>query len=369
MTEGTVGLTTPRILLVEDSATQAMTLRRLLENNGFHVVEAHNGIEALNAVRASRFDLVLSDVEMPEMNGFELCKMIKGDPNLRGIPVVLLSTLGDNQNIIKGLEARADYYLTKPCPPNYLVERLRTFVADSKVFNRTEEDGPLEIVIDGQKQQLQATRRQMLTLLLSTYDNSVQQNRELIQAQLELSQANERLYEQQTQLERLAAYDGLTGLKNSRKFREDFEQAIARSSVTPVALLLVDADHFKQFNDSYGHLAGDDTLKALAEIIRTSIRQHDIAARYGGEEFAVIASPSTVQEAMAIGERIRRNVEQASWPWRKVTVSIGVAISTAGFKTTQSLFAAADQALYASKNAGRNRVTESSGLSPAQAGK
>lgn len=349
-----------RILLVEDSLTQALALRRLLETNNFAVLTANHGREALRVLAQAKIDLVLTDIEMPQMNGFELCKAIKSDERFQSIPVVLLSNLSDGQNILRGLAAQADYYLTKPCPSGYLVERLRAFLAESRTSLREEKDGLLELTIDGQKQFVTVTRRQMLTLLLSTYENSVQQNRELLQTQLELSQANQRLHEQQALLEKLATHDGLTGLKNSRKFREDFEEALRRGGV--VSLLLVDVDRFKDFNDSFGHLAGDEALKTMAQILRASIRGSDLPARYGGEEFALILPSTGEGEARMVAERIRSNVEQAEWKLRKITVSIGIATSTPALNNTQALFAAADQALYASKKTGRNRVTSSSQL-------
>ena len=172
--------------------------------------------------------------------------------------------------------------------------------------------------------------------------------------------------EAQTALELLAMRDGLTGLANRRCFDEtlDTESRRCRREKQPLALLLIDVDHFKRYNDSYGHLAGDDCLKRVAEALATEAhRGGDLVARYGGEEFAIIMPNQTLDGAAAVGERIRAAVEQISasaTPTAEigsVTVSIGAAVSTcADSASTSSLIAAADQAMYQAKNSGRNRV-------------
>ena len=172
--------------------------------------------------------------------------------------------------------------------------------------------------------------------------------------------------EAQTALELLARRDGLTGLANRRCFDETLDAELRRCKrdAQPLALLLIDVDHFKRYNDSHGHLAGDDCLKRVAETLATEVhRGGDLVARYGGEEFAIILPNQNLEGAVAVGERVRTAVEQidpsamASAETDNVTVSIGAAVSMCpDSEATSSLIAAADRAMYQAKNSGRNRV-------------
>jgi len=183
------------ILVVEDSPTQAEQLRYLLQGQGYRVEVAGSGEEGLGAARANRPDLVVSAIVMPLMDGFEMCHAIKQDEVLRDVPVMLLTVLLDSRDIIKGLQAGADYYLTKPYDPAYLLSRVE-FALEGFVRAKGEEakDG-LEVIHNGDRYVITSGREQMLNLLLSTYENSVQQNRELVRAQNELRALNEPLEE------------------------------------------------------------------------------------------------------------------------------------------------------------------------------
>ena len=165
-------------------------------------------------------------------------------------------------------------------------------------------------------------------------------------------------------LEALAKLDGMTGLKNHRAFQERLEtefQRAARYSM-PLSLLLLDVDHFKSYNDTYGHLAGDEVLKALAQVLQENARGLDFVARYGGEEFVMILPHADHLGAIGIGERMRDGVETASWPHRPITASIGVSTLTRAMERPSDMIAHADRALYASKAGGRNRVTHARNL-------
>lgn len=158
------------------------------------------------------------------------------------------------------------------------------------------------------------------------------------------------------ELEALATTDSMTGLPNHRTFQERLRACMeAEAAQGPTALLLVDVDRFKQYNDHFGHPAGDQALKLVANLLKENIRSSDLAARYGGEEFAVILAGTTVEEAIAVAERVRQTCEQTKFPHRAVTLSIGVA-TTHQWQSAGSLIEAADQALYAAKHAGRNQV-------------
>lgn len=161
------------------------------------------------------------------------------------------------------------------------------------------------------------------------------------------------------ELETISTTDGLTGLRNRRAFDEkmlDEHQRSARSQQA-FSLLLVDIDHFKKYNDTFGHQAGDEALSEVARIMQYTVRHYDMAARYGGEEFAVILPDTDKKGAMELAERLRRAIERAEWLNRKITVSIGVATISFG-QSIPALVEEADRALYTAKEQGRNRVVD-----------
>ena len=174
----------------------------------------------------------------------------------------------------------------------------------------------------------------------------------------ELESKQKELLEANAQLQKLASTDGLTGLKNRRSLEEDLASNVAlfTKSLQPLSLLLLDIDHFKKINDTYGHLTGDRVLQGLGLILKDESREGDIAARYGGEEFAFILPDTDQAGARKIAERIRLRVESAGWTDQPVTISIGVATLIIG-DTVSTLQSRADRALYSSKNHGRNQVT------------
>lgn len=174
----------------------------------------------------------------------------------------------------------------------------------------------------------------------------------------ELESKQKELLEANAQLQKLASTDGLTGLKNRRSLEEDLASNVAlfTKSLQPLSLLLLDIDHFKKINDTYGHLTGDRVLQGLGLILKDESREGDIAARYGGEEFAFILPNTDQAGAQKIAERIRLRVESAGWTNQPVTISIGVATLIIG-DTVSTLQSRADRALYTSKNHGRNQVT------------
>jgi len=203
--------------------------------------------------------------------------------------------------------------------------------------------------------------------------NDIKQ-KELVQRQLlEIGEANLQLELQQQslqelneKLEALATTDGLTGLQNHRAFQGTLEQAfqLARREKTPLSVLLMDVDHFKQFNDEFGHVAGDEVLRQVAHILSETARGSDFVARYGGEEFVIVLPGTSVQGSMEAGERYRKAIESHSWKLRAVTVSVGAATLRGMYESKTELTNAADQALYESKRNGRNRVTHSERVVP-----
>ena len=609
-----------RVLIVEDSPPQALVLQNLLKKNDFTVSVAVNGTEALASLGAQPADLVISDVDMPGMNGYELSLAIKSDPKLAAIPVILLTTLSATEHILSGLKARADYYLTKPYNARYLMARIQTLLQQPlpRPGASSAPDEALEITLDGKRHVVTADRRQILNLLLSTSESAIQQNRELTKAQLELNEHNrqlreqskhlqaternfrallehtvdgmavvdrgglvrfvntngqlllressadllgkafefpvaadesrevnikrpdwepivaelravdtiwegeaaflvslrditqrkrdeQRIKDQQTevenanaelnkrnrqlrdqskqlqlsernfrvlleqnvdgmivvdrrglvrfvnttgqillrqssaevigkpfefpvaaeatsevnikrpewepiiaelraadavwegesalvislrditqrkrdeqkireqqhklelanaQLEALATQDGLTGLQNHRAFKERLEEECQRAVRyrLPLSLILLDVDHFKQYNDAFGHPAGDEVLKTVARLVREQARETDFVARYGGEEFAALLPNTGLRDAVGLAEKMRESIARSASARRTTTASFGIASMKESPCTAADFLSAADHALYASKQQGRNRVTTAAAL-------
>ncbi len=181
------------ILIVEDSPTQSMYLKFLLEENGYTVRVARNGLEGLDAASKIRPQLIISDVMMPEMTGYEMCRAIKDDPLLSPIPLILLTTLSDPEDILKGVEAQADFYLTKPFDETALLSRVKDILDHTLELKKDEKWEELEIVVRGKRRKVRSTSTRIMNLLLSTYENAVLRNTELLNAQVELRDLNEEL--------------------------------------------------------------------------------------------------------------------------------------------------------------------------------
>lgn len=190
-----------KILIAEDSPTQAQKLKHILEQQGYLVTAVTNGREALEMAHAQKPMLIISDVVMPEMDGYELCCCVKSDSYLRDIPVILVTTLSDPQDVIRGLECRADNFIIKPYDEHYLLSRVQ-FVLVNREIHRTEQGGMgVEIYFNGHKHFITADRLQILNLLLSTYEAAIQRNKELTLARDDLRRLNSRLEAANKELE------------------------------------------------------------------------------------------------------------------------------------------------------------------------
>jgi signal transduction histidine kinase len=182
-----------RVVVAEDSPTQALRLRHLLEKSGYAVRACGDGLEALEAVRASPPTLVISDVVMPRMDGYQLARHIKDDPALAAIPVMLLTALSDPHDVIRGIEAGADHFVVKPFEEEYLAAQVRFLLDNRHSADEPPEGEAIAIHFDGEHHQIRATRGQILNLLLSTYGAAVERNKELARAQAELQSVNAQL--------------------------------------------------------------------------------------------------------------------------------------------------------------------------------
>ncbi len=300
-----------RIMIVEDSTTQALHLKAILESMGYEVKIASNGRVALDMLNEDFCRVVITDWMMPEMDGIGFCRSLRSR-DLPGYVYVFILTARDNlDDLVEGLEAGADDYLTKPVNPVELAARLKT-------------------------------AKRILDL-----ESSLKQQKE--------------------EIARMAITDQLTGLYNRRYFNEQLPLMI-RAAVRfeqPLSLIMTDIDHFKSVNDTYGHQAGDAVLQKFAEIIRSSLRAGvDWAARFGGEEFAVVMTNTALKSTEVAAERLRLLVAHSlisipSGDKLRITASFGVASikpNSADELTMEKLVAAADEALYRAKRRGRNRV-------------
>jgi diguanylate cyclase (GGDEF)-like protein len=291
-----------KIVIAEDQPVAALFLTRTLERMGHEVTLARDGEEAWEIVRDGSSALLISDWVMPRLDGPSLCRRIRESKLPRYTYIILLTSRDSRIDRLEGLRAGADDFLTKPPDADELAIRL-------EIANR----------------------------ILSVHETLAERN---------------------SQLAELASVDELTGTKNRRRLRGDLESYTADAVGTglPLSVVMLDIDHFKSYNDTYGHPAGDDVLRTIGKILARVVRRNDVVARYGGEEFAILLPTAGVDEAMEVAKRIRSAI--AEWPWenRAITASLGVA--TLGAVTApEMLVESADRALYHSKQAGRNRVT------------
>ncbi len=186
---------TIKILIVEDSPTQAQLLKFLLEKNGYEVIAAKDGKEALTILSSHKPSLVISDIQMPIMNGFELSRRIKSNPETEEIPVILLTVMNGKDDVIEGLVSEADRFITKPYSKNYLINQVSKILEENKILKLNSPKINLEVIWDGKSQQIDVKPERLVTLMLSTYEAAMNKNLELIQTQEELYSTNEKLEE------------------------------------------------------------------------------------------------------------------------------------------------------------------------------
>ncbi len=192
------------ILIVEDSPTQLEQLRFILEQNNYLVRTARDGVAAIYSVRESKPEMIISDIVMPELDGYSFCRMIKEDPLLKDIPVMLLTNLSDPQDVIKGLQAGADNFITKPYNEHFLLSRISYILLNKELrLTNTSSDMGIDIFFSGRKYFINSNRMQIIDLLLSTYENAIQKNTELIEANQQLVSMHREIGKKNKELEKL----------------------------------------------------------------------------------------------------------------------------------------------------------------------
>jgi diguanylate cyclase (GGDEF)-like protein len=297
-----------KILIAEDSATQALNLQFLLEEAGYRVEVSRNGKDALAAARQRPPDMLITDIVMPEMDGYELCHTLKNTSPLHHIPVILLTTLSDPLNVINDLKCGADSFVIKPYNKDFLLERIR-YILTNRVLRHEESNTPgIEVFFAGQKHLFTAQRSQMLDLLLSTFENAIQKNIELTEMNNRLIEAEGRLREQANELRALSLTDPLTTLYNRRGFMTIASQLLrmANREGQYMWLLFLDVDGLKIVNDTLGHPQGDQLITDVSVIIRKIARESDVTARLGGDEFVVLIPNGSADDANRLSERLEK---------------------------------------------------------------
>lgn len=311
-----------QVLIADDSAVSRRLLRGTVSQWGYEPVVVNDGDEAwfaLSAPAAPR--LAILDWQMPGVDGPEICRRLRSREGLRYIYTILLTGTNSPANVVEGLKAGADDFVTKPFNPEELEQRLRT-------------------------------------------------GRRIVELQDRLLAAQETLRIQ-------ATHDALTGLWNRAEILHMLENEWDRMERqhSSLGVLMVDVDYFKQVNDVNGHQAGDEVLKSLGRVLPPAVRSYDQVGRYGGEEFLIILPNATLKSSLNVGERVRTRVERSPIALGEnkleITVSVGGAASASGKDSPKDVIRRADQALYLAKNAGRNRVctfTEALALERCQSG-
>lgn len=352
------------ILIVEDSQTQALQLQQLFSEQGFKAMATAGSRQALSWLAQYQPSVIISDVIMPEIDGFELCRQIKQMPETQQVPVVLLTRLSEPEDIVRGLECGADHFVTKPFDHSLLLSQVRNILLNQQLRQQQDDSDGVEIFFAGNKHIINSERSQILDLLLSTYEGALQQKRQLERTNQQLNEALDTIKKRNAEIAELAVRDSLTGVFNRGYFNETFAGAIRRAQRyrQSLALIMCDIDHFKLVNDHYGHQIGDQVIKSIARCLEGCLRQGvDWIARYGGEEFIIVLPETDSAGALVVAERMREAVGQLSIECEpqpiRLTASFGVAgcnSEHSSVLTPNSTVAAADRCLYQAKKQGRN---------------
>jgi two-component system, cell cycle response regulator len=362
------------ILVVEDSSTQAEALRYILEQKGYRATLARNGRQALNQLNGYRPVLIISDIIMPEMDGYELCRRIKTDEHTRDIQVILLTSLIETGDVMQGLECGADSFISKPYEANYLLGQVEQALANLSSQANEHSTIELEIPLGGKSHLIRANPQRIVSLTVSIYEAAIHRNAELLQSQYELKSMNEHLEELvegrtaalsaeiaererlQAELRELSLRDELTGLHNRRGFMTLAEQhrRLALRTRQEFVLLYLDMDGLKYINDTFGHAQGDQALQAVALSLEKTFRESDILARHGGDEFIILLTEVNLTSANPMIARLMENLRQANSAMANrytLSLSIGLAQFNPNNQATISeLVEQADAAMYAQKN-------------------
>ncbi len=311
-----------KILIVDDRPNNLFALETIFRDIDAKFIKATNGNDALKEILHHDFALAILDVQMPEMDGYELAQLIRSRERTRSLPIIFLSAIySDEYHIFKGYSSGAVDFLTKPFAPEILIGKVLFFIE-----------------IYRQQVRLKETIR-------------------------ELEQTKQLVLKQNRLLEKLASQDMLTGLYNRRHLVETLKQEVERCYRynADLSLLMLDLDHFKKVNDTWGHDCGDYVIKEFASRILSCIRESDFAFRFGGEEFIVLLPRTGMHGAVATAEKIRILCEKELFLYPPYSINMTVSVGVSSYtecppKHHEDMICHADHALYYAKENGRNRV-------------
>ncbi len=307
-----VDLSGMKVLLVDDTPANLTILRKILEIEGYSLSVVTSGELALKVARKFQPDLVLLDIMMPDMDGFETCRRLKEMEEGRNLPIIFITAKDRIEDIVKGFSVGAVDFISKPVRQKEVCARVRTHL------------------------NIQA--------LIKERDNLIE----------DLTEANKNL-------DQASRTDPLTELSNRRDLYQKLDEEVNRykRSQKSFSVTICDIDHFKQFNDKHGHDAGDFVLKHVAELLRHNSRAVDIVGRWGGEEFLIVSPETDISGAKKLAEKLRKSIELEAFRWQntelKVTMSFGIS-SFDRVNNTEACIKEADECLYKAKERGRNRV-------------
>ncbi len=292
----------PLVLIVDDVPKNLQVLGTMLSNENYRIAAASNGKQAIEIANDILPDLILLDIMMSGLNGYETCTILKSNSKTREIPVIFLTAKIEIEDVVKGLKVGAVDYVTKPFNSFELLARVKTHV-------------------------------------------ELKTNRDLLK-------------EQNILLEKLSITDSMTGLYNHQFIIDSLSKRIAESSryKQPLSVAMMDIDFFKKVNDSYGHAFGDHVLIKISSIIEDMIRKTDMVGRYGGEEFLIVFTNTDLKSALKTTERIRESIKDHKWDKPKLEITISGGVGQVEDEDTSEIVINVDNLLYKAKANGRNRV-------------
>ena len=316
------------VLIVDDNKQNLMVLGDIMDGCGYETGFAMNGRQALEYLAQESPDLILLDVMMPEMDGYETCRILKDTPEHKDIPVIFLTAKVETEDIVKGFEAGGVDYITKPFNSLELKSRVKTHLT----LKRAQEE-------------------------------AFAANEALKQANRSIEEKNKQLNQMITKLDILSKTDALTGLFNRRTINEEIGQqlSIREGRQIPFSVVMGDIDLFKNVNDTYGHDFGDLVLQEISGILSRSIRGDDVLSRWGGEEFLFILKDISAGDAVTLTERIRKKVEEHVFSFHDIQLHVTMTFGVSEFRPEDHLddvVKRADTAMYRGKQSGRNRVVK-----------
>jgi diguanylate cyclase (GGDEF)-like protein len=292
----------PLVLIVDDVPKNLQVLGTILSKENYRIAAANNGEQAIAIANDALPDLILLDIMMPGLNGYETCTKLKSISKTKEIPVVFLTAKIETEDVTKGFKAGAVDYVTKPFNSFELLARVKTHV--------------------------------------------------------ELKTSRDLLKEQNELLQKLSITDRMTGLYNHQYIIDSLSKRIAESKryKQPLSVAMIDIDFFKKINDGHGHAFGDHVLIKISSIIEDIIRKTDMVGRYGGEEFLIIFTYTDLKNALKVTERIRESIEKQKWDKPKLKITVSGGIDQLKDEDASEIIIKTDNLLYKAKENGRNRI-------------